>query len=139
MTDSQINTALTDPNTQIFTQALLSSTRSSQARTALSEVQSRHNDILSIERKITELAQMFNELGVMIEIQEQPLENISQQAQQTQSTMEQGMQQVSRATRLAAAARRKKWWCFGVCLLIVVIIVVVVVVTQVVVKKTTNP
>ena len=138
MTDTEINAALTDPNTQIFTQALLTSTRSTQARTALSEVQSRHNDILTIERKITELAQMFNELGVMIEIQEQPIDNISQQAEQTQVTMEQGLQQVSRATRLAAAARRKKWWCLGICLLIVVIVVVVVVVTQVVVKKTTT-
>jgi len=67
---------------------------------------------------------MFTELGVMVEFQEQPIENISQQ--------------VSRATKLARAARRKKWWCLGVCFLIIVVIVVVVVVTQVVNKKPTG-
>ena len=81
---------------------------------------------------------MFTELGVMVEFQEQPIENISHQAGQTQATMEAGLQQVSRATKLARAARRKKWWCLGVCFLIIVVIVVVVVVTQVVNKKPTG-
>lgn len=139
MTDEELSTALTDPNTQIFTQSLLTSTRSSAAQRTLSEVQSRHNDILAIERKITELAQMFTELGVMVTWQEEHIDNISHQAEQTQVTMEQGLQQVSRATRLAAAARRKKWWCIGIVFLIIAIVVVVVVVTQVVNKKTTNP
>jgi syntaxin 1B/2/3 len=139
MTEEELSTALSDPNSQIFSQALMSSTRSSQARSALTEVQSRHNDIVAIERKITELAQMFTELGVMVEFQEQYIDNISTQAEQTQVTMEQGLQQVSRATKLAAAARRKKWWCIGVLFLIIAVVVVVVVVTQVVNKKTTTP
>jgi syntaxin 1B/2/3 len=135
MSDQELSTALSDPDTQIFQQALMSSTRSSQAQSTLSEVQSRHNDILAIERKITELAQMFNELGVMVELQEVHMDNIGTQAENTTTTMVAAQEQVSRARNLAAAARRKRWWCFGIFLIIVIVIVVVVVVTQVVQKK----
>ena len=138
ITEEELSSALSDPNTQIFTQSLLTSTRSSQAQRTLSEVQSRHNDILAIERKIHELAQMLTELGVMVTWQEEHIDNIHQQSERTAVTMEQGLQQVSRATRLARAARRKKWWCIGILFLIIAIVVVVVVVTQVVNKKTTT-
>src|SRR5437762_10294567 len=109
VSEQEISSALVDPNTQIFQQALMSSSRSSQARSTLSEVQSRHNDILAIERKITELAQMFNELGVMVELQEFQINPISKKAEDTRDNMAQGLAQVTRATKLAAALRRKKW------------------------------
>jgi syntaxin 1B/2/3 len=116
----------------------MTSTRTSQARSTLSEVQSRHNDILAIERKIQELAQMFTELGVMVELQEIPIDNIDRQADQVKTTTAEGLEQVSRATKLARAVRRKKWWCLFIILLIIAIIVIIVVVTQVVNKKTTS-
>jgi syntaxin 1B/2/3 len=136
VSEQEISSALVDPNTQIFQQALMSSTRSSQARSKLSEVQSRHNDILVIERKITELAQMFNELGIIIELQNDQIDQIVIQAEDTRDNIAQGLAQVTRATKLAAAVRRRKWWCFIIIVLIIIIIVVIVVVTQVVNKKT---
>ena len=138
VTEQELSTALSDPNTQIFQQALMTSTRTSQARSTLSEVQSRHNDILAIERKIQELAQMFTELGVMVELQEIPIDNIDRQAEQVKTTTAEGLEHVSRATKLARAVRRKKWWCLFIILLIIAIIVIIVVVTQVVNKKTTS-
>jgi syntaxin 1B/2/3 len=133
--EQEISAALDDPNTQIFQQALLSSSRSSQAQTTLRDVQSRHNDIVAIERKVTELAQLFNELAIVIEAQEQHIEPIVQKADETQLHMKDAEAQVSRAVKLAQAVRRKKWWCFFIILIIIIIIVVVVVVTQVVNKK----
>jgi syntaxin 1B/2/3 len=136
ISEAEISQALIDPNSQIFQQALLSSTRSSQARSTLSEVQSRHNEIISIERKIIELSQMFTELNVMISLQDEQIDPIVTQADNTREVIAEGLKQVSRATRLARAVRRKKWWCIFIILLIIIIIVVVVVVTQVVNKKT---
>jgi syntaxin 1B/2/3 len=126
MSEEELTSALSDPNTQIFQQALMTSTRSSQAQSTLREVQSRHNDILSIERKIHDLAQLFSELSVMVEFQEVHIDKIDDTAGQTKGTMQQGLEQVSRATRLAAAARRKKWWCFFIFLIIIIVVVVVV-------------
>ena len=126
MSEEELSSALSDPNTQIFSQALMSSTRSSQAQSTLREVQSRHDDILDIERKIHELGMLFTELGVMVEFQEVHIDRIDEQAAGTEDVLRQGVVQVSRARDLAAAVRRKKWWCFGICVLIIVIIVVVV-------------
>jgi syntaxin 1B/2/3 len=131
VTEEELSQALMDPNTQIFQQALMSSTRSSQARTTLAEVQSRHNDILSIERKVQELAQLLNELAVMIELQEVQIDHVDQHAAQVSTTMGEGVEKISQATKLARAVRRKKWWCFLICLIIIAAIVIAVVVTQV--------
>ena len=132
--ETEISAALDDPNTPIFQQALLSSSRSTQARTTLREVQSRHNDIVAIERKVTELGQLFNELAIVVEAQEEQIEPIVQRADETQLHMKDAEAQVSRAVKLAQAVRRKKWWCLFIILLIIVIIVVIVVLTQVLKK-----
>lgn len=97
----------------------MSSTRHGEARSALREVQSRHQDIQKIERTITELAQLFNEMSIMIEVQEQGIDNITQKAQETETQIEQGLAATEQAVVKARSARRKKWYCIGVILLII--------------------
>ena len=97
----------------------MSSTRHGEARSALREVQSRHQDIQKIERTITELAQLFNEMSIMIEVQEQAIDNIETKAQETEAQMESGLQATEQAVVKARAARRKKWYCLGIILLII--------------------
>lgn len=127
-----MSSALSDPQTQIFQQALLSSTRSSQARSTLSEVQSRHNDILDIERKLAELAAMFNELAVTVQFGEVNIDNAYKQAEDVQDKNRQGLESLNRTTEIMKAIRRKKWCCFLISVLIVIIVVAVpVVITQV--------
>jgi len=97
----------------------MSSTRHGEARSALREVQSRHQDIQKIERTITELAQLFNEMSIMIEIQETAIDNIEQKAQETETQMESGLQATEQAVVKARSARRKKWYCIGMIVLII--------------------
>jgi syntaxin 1B/2/3 len=97
----------------------MTSTRHGEARSALREVQSRHQDIQKIERTITELAQLFNEMSIMIEVQETAIDNIEQKAQETETQMEGGLQHTEQAVVKARSARRKKWYCIGLILLII--------------------
>jgi syntaxin 1B/2/3 len=97
----------------------MTSTRHGEARSALREVQSRHQDIQKIERTITELAQLFNEMSIMIEVQETAIDNIEQKAQETETHVEGGLQATQQAVVSARAARRKKWWCLGIVILII--------------------
>src|SRR5271170_1549042 len=97
----------------------MTSTRHGEARSALREVQSRHQDIQKIERTITELAQLFNEMSIMIEVQEQAIDNIETKAQETETQMESGLQHTEAAVVSARAARRKKWYCLGIIVLII--------------------
>lgn len=136
MSEGEISAALMEPNTQIFQQAMLSATRSSQARSTLAEVQSRHNDIVVIERKIEELAQLFNELSVVVELHDVHIDQIDQQVSRAENSMSNAVKEQDRAINLLRSIRRKKWWCFGIMVLIIIIIVVIVVVVEVVNKKT---
>ena len=97
----------------------MSSSRHGEARSALREVQSRHEDIKRIERTITELAQLFNEMSIMIEVQETKIDHIEVKAQETEVQMEQGLRETERAVVSARAARKKKWYCLGLSLLII--------------------
>ena len=58
---------------QIFSQALMNSNRQGEARGALREVQERHTDIQRIERTITELAALFQEMSILVEQQDEQL------------------------------------------------------------------
>lgn len=53
-----------DQGGQIFSQALMNSNRYGEARSAYREVQERHADIKKIEKTLTELAQLFNDVSV---------------------------------------------------------------------------
>ena len=125
-----MSSALSDPNTQIFQQALMSSARSSQATSTLSQVQARHNDIVAIERKVTELAQLFQELQLTIDIQEVHIDRINEQAGNTQTNLNSADKELDRTIGIMRAIRRKKWWCFFICLIIVIIVIVVPVVIK---------
>jgi len=130
--------ALSNPQTDVFQKALMASTRHSRARSALQEVHNRHNEILEIEKKVGDLATLFNELNIMIDLQEKVVDQIDQDTQKTKVTMEDGNKHISRTKGYLVALRRKKWWCLLVVLLIIAVVVIVVVVTQVVNKNNSS-
>ncbi|KAG4302665.1 hypothetical protein PCK1_001020 [Pneumocystis canis] len=125
ITEEEIRSALNDDQgVQVFTQAvkLLRSNRHGEARVALREVQERHQDIKQIERTITELAELFNEMSLLIDQQDEPLQSISRQAESIHHHIEQGIQHQDKAIANIRAARRKKCYCFGLTLLILIAI-----------------
>src|SRR5579862_5416833 len=121
----------------------MTSTRQGEARSALREVQSRHQDIQKIERTITELADLFREMSVMIEVQEPIINQVEEQAMQTTQHVNKGNEETQGAIVLARKTRRKKWWCLGIIVLIIGIFyhyvadIVIIVVVVLVVKLAT--
>jgi len=124
-----------DQGGQIFSQALMSSNRYGEARSAYREVQERHEDIKRIEKTLTELAQLFNDMSVMVEQQDEQINVIETTAASIEKDTEAGLGYTEKAVTSARAARKKRWICAVLALIIVIIIVVVVVV---VVKNTSG-
>ena len=60
---------------------LLNSNRYGAARGAYREVQERHAEIQKIEKTLTELAQMFSEMAMLVEQQDETIVNVEGQAQ----------------------------------------------------------
>ncbi|KPV76429.1 uncharacterized protein RHOBADRAFT_25495 [Rhodotorula graminis WP1] len=128
-TDDEIKAAWEDSQggAQIFSQALMTS-RTSGARAAFAEVQSRNQDLRKIEETITELAQMMQDMATLVLEQDESVRMIETQAVQVNTDVEQGLDQTKKAVKSARAARRKRWICFFILLCIIIVVVVVVVV-----------
>lgn len=68
----------------------MNSGRYASARGALKEVQDRHVEIQKIEKTLTELAQMFNEMAMLVEQQDETIVNVEGQAQGVDTDIKQG-------------------------------------------------
>ncbi|CAO3626915.1 unnamed protein product [Cunninghamella blakesleeana] len=115
-----------EASSQIFTQSLMSSNRSGQARAVLSEVQSRHDDIKKIEKTILELHQLFMDMQMMIETQAEVINQVEQHTETAVLDLEQGNQDVAKAIVSAKATRAKKWCCFVIFIIILIVVAILV-------------
>lgn len=112
---------------QIFSQALMNSNRQGEARGALREVQERHSDIQRIERTITELAALFQEMSILVEQQDEQLNVIKDHAQHTEQEVAAGRQQTDKAVVAARRRRKRRWICFWLLIVIIIIVIAAVV------------
>ncbi|KAH0827070.1 t-SNARE [Lanmaoa asiatica] len=110
---------------QIFSQALMNSNRYGESRAAYREVQERHQDIQRIEQTIAELAQLFNDMSIMVEQQSDVIDNIETTAASAEKDMEAGIGHADKAIVSARAARKKRWICFFLLLVILGIIAII--------------
>jgi len=128
-TPEEVRAVVNDENGgQIFSQALMNSSRYGESRAAYREVQERHQDIKRIEQTIAELAQLFNDMSMLVEQQDDTINTIQAAAEIVEKDTEAGLQHTGKAVNSARAARKKRWICFFLLLLIIAIIAIIVVV-----------
>lgn len=133
-TDDEVEAAISDVGgQQIFSQALLNANRRGEAKTALAEVQQRHQELLKLEKTMAELTQLFNDMEQLVIEQQENIEVIDKQVENAQQDVEQGVGHTNKAVKSARRARKNKIRCI-IILAIVLAIVIVVVVVPVVVK-----
>jgi syntaxin 1B/2/3 len=111
---------------QVFSQALMNSNRYGESRAAYREVQERHADIQKIERTLAELAQLFNDMSILVEQQDETINVIETTAANVEKDTEAGLGHTNAAVKSARAARKKRWICFILTLVILAVIAVVV-------------
>ncbi|CAN6674505.1 protein Sso2p [Trichomonascus vanleenenianus] len=124
-TEEEVREAVDNTESQVFAQALMSTNRRGQARTALAEVQNRHREIEKIEKTMSELAQLFHDMEVLVAEQDVAITHIDEQAQEVQHDIEQGVGHTTRAVFSARAARKKKLWCLLIIIICVIVLALV--------------
>ncbi|KAJ7647960.1 syntaxin [Roridomyces roridus] len=124
-TQEEITHAVATGQDQVFMQALTTSTRYVDSRQAYNEVQARSQDLKRMEQTLAELAQMFSDMALLVEQQDEHVMAIEKTAGDVEKDAEMGYQQVERATVFARAARKKRWICFIICLICVAILAAV--------------
>jgi len=115
-----------DNGGQVFSQALLNSNRYGESRAAYREVQERHADIQKIERTLTELAQLFNDMSILVEQQDETINVIETTAATVEKDTEAGLGHTMKAVKSARSARKMRWICFIITLVILAIVGIVV-------------
>lgn len=110
---------------QYFQQALMQSNRRGEARTVLNEVQTRHRELLKLERTMAELTQLFHDMEELVIEQDQAIQQIDEQVATAQHDIEQGVGHTNKAVISAKKARKKRLWCFLICLIIVAILAII--------------
>jgi len=126
-TPEEIRAVVEDDNGgQVFSQALMNSNRYGESKAAYREVQERHKDIQKIERTLTELAQLFNDMSILVEQQDETIDTIEDTATHVEKDTEVGLGHTTTAVTSARAARKKRWICFGLLILLLIIVAIVI-------------
>lgn len=126
-TQEEIRYAMdTDQGSQVFATALTQSTRYSDARNAYREVQERHEDIKRIAQTMQELQELFNDMAMLVERQDEQIQTIEATAVDVEQNMEGAHKQIEKGVVSAKKARRKRWICFWVIIIIIIAIVLAV-------------
>ncbi|KAI8630012.1 t-SNARE [Xylariaceae sp. FL1651] len=104
-------------------QTALRTNRTGQASSVLGAVRARHNELQRIEQTLMELANLFQDLAVLVEQQEAPVIQAEQNADNTTKFIDQGNVHVKKGIISARNARKWKWWCLLVVILIIAVAV----------------
>ncbi|KAM9375710.1 syntaxin 3b isoform 2-T2 [Pholidichthys leucotaenia] len=125
-TDEELEEMLEGGNTAVFTAGIVDSGISKQA---LSEIESRHKDIVRLESSIKELHDMFVDIAMLVESQGEMVENIEQNISKSVDHIAVAKEETKKAVRYQTKAR-KKMIIIGVVCAVVIIIVIIIILTQ---------
>lgn len=81
------------------------------ARSALQQIESRHQELLELEKRIEGIQELFLDVAVLIEEQGVAVENIEKNVQKADVTIQDGLVQLDRATKSDKNNPFKKLFC----------------------------
>ncbi|KAJ7023366.1 t-SNARE [Mycena alexandri] len=124
-TQDEISEAISGGGDQVFMQALTASPQYAQARSALSEVQSRAQDLHKMEQTLGELAELFSDMAILVQQQDETVEAIENTAIDVEANAAEGLKETTIAVGIARRLRQKRWICFIITLVVVIILAAV--------------
>ncbi|KAJ3080262.1 Plasma membrane t-SNARE, secretory vesicle fusion [Quaeritorhiza haematococci] len=126
-TQEEIEHALsTTDGGNFFQQEMLSSRIGQQQK--LEEVQSRHEELVKIEKSIKELVSLYDDMQMLLETQQKQLEAVEGYVDETNSDLEGGAIYLDDALEHRKKLCRTAWILCGIITLLVVIVLVIVLV-----------
>ena len=93
----QIATQCLETGTSVYMEGL--------AANALADVQAKHEVIMQIERNVNEVAQMFNDLALLVEVQGEQLDRIEENITRTYAHAKRGVEELHKANEVREQGR----------------------------------
>ncbi|XP_042364478.1 syntaxin-4 [Plectropomus leopardus] len=121
VTDQELDAMLESGQTDVFTQNILIDAQATKQ--ALNEIESRHDEIMKLERSIRDLHDMFQYLAMEVEAQGEMVNRIENNIKQSSDYVEKAKENTEKAVTYQQRARKKKMW-IALCLAILIFILV---------------
>ncbi|KAI9202356.1 t-SNARE [Polychytrium aggregatum] len=116
-TQDEINRFIDNPQGNAFAQEM---SGLGQQRRMLEDAQSRHSELVKIQRSIEELVRLFEEMQFLLQEQGEIITNIETHVDKAADHINNGTTEMSRAITNAQSARKTKW-----IILIVILVVLI--------------
>jgi syntaxin 1B/2/3 len=117
---AELEAALDATTGSVFSQQLLSS-RTAQQRGVLQEVQSRHEELRRLEESIEELFTLYQDMELLIATQQETFDVIEANVGTTETQLEAGSKEISKAITYRLSARRRAWWICGIITVVLIV------------------
>lgn len=95
----------------------------------LEMIQERENAIKQLERDITDVNQIFKDLGMLVHEQGDMLDSIEANVETAQIQVHEGNKQLASAATYQSKARRKKCICLVIVLVVIAVVAIILIVT----------
>uniref|UniRef100_A0A8C8ICB9 t-SNARE coiled-coil homology domain-containing protein n=1 Tax=Oncorhynchus tshawytscha TaxID=74940 RepID=A0A8C8ICB9_ONCTS len=121
VTDEELDVMLESGQTDVFTQNILIDAKATKQ--ALNEIESRHDEILKLERSIRDLHDMFQYLAMEVEAQGEMVNRIEANVLNSTDYVQKAVVETEKAATYQNKARKKIWiaLCCAILLLILAI------------------
>lgn len=88
--------------------------RTTEARTALHDAQTRRTELLKLESTLTELAALYTQLADLVIVQDDKFDNLETTARDMEMDVEGAAGEMKKAKVSSASARKKRKICAGI-------------------------
>nr|2M8R_A Chain A, Syntaxin-1A [Rattus norvegicus]3HD7_B Chain B, Syntaxin-1A [Rattus norvegicus]3HD7_F Chain F, Syntaxin-1A [Rattus norvegicus]3IPD_B Chain B, Syntaxin-1A [Rattus norvegicus]3IPD_F Chain F, Syntaxin-1A [Rattus norvegicus] len=95
---------------------------SSISKQALSEIETRHSEIIKLENSIRELHDMFMDMAMLVESQGEMIDRIEYNVEHAVDYVERAVSDTKKAVKYQSKARRKKIMIIICCVILGIII-----------------
>ncbi|XP_033321765.1 syntaxin-1A [Megalopta genalis] len=119
ITSEELDALLESQDNNVFVDNILEDTRTTKQQ--LADIQSRHNDIVKLEKAITEVRDMFTEMAFLVEKQSEQLNSVEYFAGKTANNIDIGRTDLKKAEKRSHRHRKTK---LKICLIISIIIII---------------
>nr|XP_046212307.1 syntaxin-4-like [Oncorhynchus gorbuscha] len=122
VTDEELDGMLESGQTDVFTQNILIDAKATKQ--ALNEIESRHDEILKLERSIKDLHDMFRYLAMEVEAQGEMVNRIEANIINSTNYVEKAVEDTAKAATYQNKARKKKIWIALCCAILLLILAI---------------
>ncbi|XP_062510487.1 syntaxin-1B-like [Corticium candelabrum] len=124
MTASEVEEKLDEGDLQVFTQDIILDNE--RVKQAIGDIEARHNDIITLEKSMKELLELFQELATMVYEQGELINNIENNVTAAAEYVREGKGQIKKAVQLQSKIRHKKIACIVFCLILLAAIALII-------------